>query len=273
MAWTDMTQLTGLVAWYKPESLASSYSDGDAITTWADSSGNSRDLTGSGLTAPVAAASAINGYMAADFDGNDDILSSAGYSQNGQIVVSVVFNLDVLKSYNAIFNIDDASSPVWAANVLSNLVYSSGNFLGGIDSGQHKYAIHNSACSAATDHIATFGVNTAVGFYIAIDGRVQTNTANGVVAATPTTTAYMFMGYAGLSGSYLNGKVVEAIAYNVSDSSEISWVEGYLANKYGITLADGHLFKNAAPENAPTTYNATGSGSSSTVHAKFVRLD
>lgn len=261
MAWTDMTQLTGLVAWYKPETLAATYANGDPISTWADSSGNSRDLTGTTTTRPLALANAFGTYMAADFDGTDDVLSSAGYSQNGQIVVSVVFNLDVLKNYNAIFNIDDASSPVWAANVLSNIVYSTGNFLCGIDSSGHKFAFHYSACSAATNHIATFGVNTAVGFYPSVDGRVKIDQCSGTAVSTPTTTAYMFMGYAGLTNSYLNGKVVEAIAYNVSDSSEIPWVEGYLANKYSITLADGHLFKNAAPENAPTTYNAAGSTS------------
>ena len=45
-----------------------------------------------------------------------------------------------------------------------------------------------------------------------------------------------------------------------TDFSEVAWVEGYLADKYAITLADGHLFKNEPPANAPTTYNPSGGG-------------
>jgi len=261
MAWTDLTALTGLVAWYKPETLAASYANGDPISTWADSSGNGRDLTGTTTTRPLALASAINGYMAADFDGTDDILSSASYSHSGQVVVSAVFNLDTLKNYNAIINIDDLSTPVYPANLLSNLIYSGGRFLSGIDLSGNKYTFQDSACIASTDYIVTYGFNSSVGALISINGRGKVDSALGTAPSTPTGTAYIHLGFGGATSTYLNGKVSEVIIYTVTDSSEVPWVEGYLADKYAITLADGHLFKNAAPENAPTTYNAAGSTS------------
>jgi hypothetical protein len=71
MAWTDMTQLTNCYAWYKPESLSSAYGNGDPITSWADSSGNSRDVSQSdSARQPLATANALGTYMAADFDGS-----------------------------------------------------------------------------------------------------------------------------------------------------------------------------------------------------------
>ena len=270
MAWTDMTDLTGLIAWYKPETLAASYANGDPISTWADSSGNGRDLTGTTTTRPLAAASAINGYMAADFDGTDDILSSSSYSHSGQVVVSAVFNVDTLKNYNTIIVMDDVSPPVHAAGVLSNILYNTGNFLAGVDVGGHKYANHYSAISAATNYVATYAMNTATGPIVSINGRRKIDQAAGV-AATPAVTSYIFMGYSGLAGSYLNGKIAEVVIYTVADEAEIPWVDGYLADKYAITLADGHLFKNAAPENAPTTYNATG-GATLASDARIERL-
>lgn len=281
MAWTDMTQLTGLVAWYKPESLASSYSNGDSITTWSDSSGNSRDLTGSGFTAPIAAASAINGYMAADFDGNDDILSSASYSHSGNTVVAMVFNLDSLKNYNTIVSIDDSSTPAYQPFYYSGFSYASGDFATVLNSGTTAYWVGDSPyggtpTSASVDYI-TVSSFSAIGNLLKTNGehnRWKANTSGG--PTSPSGTAYIHLGTTGLSGDFLNGKLAEVIIWTpTSDYTEVPWVEGYLADKYSITLTDGHLFKNAAPENAPTTYNATGGGSSYTpaASAKFTRLE
>ena len=279
MAWTDMTDLTGLVAWYKPESLASSYSNGDAITTWADSSGNSRDLTGSGLTAPIALANAFGTYMAADFDGNDDILSSASYSHSGNTVVAMVFNLDSLKNYNTIAAIDDGSPPSYSPFYYSATSYINQRFATVLDDGTSRYWVGDPSyggtpVAASTPYI-TVSSFSSLGKLLKTNGehnRWRTHVSGS--PNSPSGTAYIHLGSTGLANDFLNGKLAEVIIWTpTSDYTEVPWVEGYLADKYSITLADGHLFKNAAPENAPTTYNATGSGSSSTVHAKFVRLD
>jgi hypothetical protein len=272
MAWSDMTQLTGLVAWYKPETLAATYANGDPISTWADSSGNSRDLTGTTTTRPLAAANAFGTYMAADFDGTDDVLSSASYSHSGQIVVSFVLSIDALKNYNAPFVLSDDSPPVYP-NALTVLGYSNGNYLVGTQhtTGQALYAQWYGALATTTNYIMTVSANGNSGMIVGLNGRRYADLATFVQPLnTPTQTSYIYLGYGGLSNSYLNGKICEVVAYNVSDDSEIPWVEGYLANKYSITLADGHLFKNAAPENAPTTYNAAGGGSSRLINGGLV---
>ena len=269
-----MTQLTGLVAWYKPETLAATYADTNPIDTWADSSGNSRDLTGTTTTRPLAAASAINGYMAADFDGTDDILSSASYSHSGQIVVSFVLSIDALKTYNAPFVLSDDSPPVYP-NALTVLGYSDGDYLVGTQhtTGTALYAEWFGALAATTNYVMTASANGNSGMIIGLNGRRNIDLATFTQPLnTPTQTSYIHLGYGGLSNSYLNGKICEVVAYNVSDDSEIPWVEGYLADKYAITLADGHLFKNEPPASAPTTYN-TGTGVTNVAAAKFTRLE
>lgn len=273
MAWTDMTDLTGLVAWYKPESLASSYSNGDIITTWADSSGNSRDLTGSGLTAPIAAASAINGYMAADFDGNDDILSSASYSHtSGSIVCHIVMNLDTLPNVTGLIEIHSSTTPTHIGDVFETyLIQTNAEYRIGHSDGGNKVFYAETSTSTSTNYALTTSFSSSGGF-CNLNGERQVNVdlATGSYANAASKTAYIHLGHVG-STYFTDGKICEVIIYQPTVLEESVWVEGYLADKYGITLADGHLFKNAAPENAPTTYNATGS--SSTVHAKFVRLD
>ena len=284
--WTTITDLTGLVAWYKPETLASTYSNGDSITTWADSSGNSRDLTGSGTTRPLAAANAFGTYMAADFDGTDDILSTASYQQAPNPCYSIVFEMDVLKQFNGPITIMNQNPPAWYTGVgnlswVTTLIHNNGK----IQVNRFKDTNNNydnsldGAVSATTKYIMTIAY-TEIAWDMRLNGS---EVSGGASTNTPSSsfpsldTAYIHLGHGGHSSSPFNGKIVEAVVYDAVDIDNANsiWVEGYLADKYGITLADGHLFKNAAPQNSPTTYNATGSGSSYTnvAAAKFTRLE
>ena len=270
MAWTDMTQLTGLVAWYKPETLAATYANGDPISTWADSSGNSRDLTGTTTTRPLAAASAINGYMAADFDGTDDRLSSAGFSWTSSMTCfAAVMQRDVDKNHAFGFTLHDSSTSQYPVDIagLSLIssdgahwvdgMYTSGRRLAPYDKTQSKIP------STGTPYIYTCG-NGSFGPFGRADGNYGVSKATGSISApanAPSTTAYLHLGFAenvsSSSTTYVfDGKFCELICWSpTSGLDEVPWVEGYLADKYAITLADGHLFKNEPPQNAPTTYN------------------
>ena len=272
MAWTDMTALTGLVAWYKPETLAASYANGDPIDTWADSSGNGYDLTGTTTTRPLAAASAINGYMAADFDGTDDKLWSSSFTATQEPHhFYIVTEVDTLKNWNELLCIDDdSSSPLWSSAFFHLFAYSDGAVACNVNSsnfartedtiaGNAGLAVTTPAIISASgwlydeaSSICNVGINMNGG---------RAGQGSGTLAASGT--AYIGMGVIGVTTA-LDGKVVEAIITKGQGRGvDTPWIEGYLADKYAITLADGHLFKNAAPENAPTTYNATGGAGSS----------
>ena len=275
MAWTDMTQLTGLVAWYKPETLAASHVNGDPISTWADSSGNSRDLTGTTTTRPLAAASAINGYMAADFDGTNDILSSASYTlASGHLTTTIVVSVDVLKNFNSLFCIDNTDPPFYVATYLHAYIFSDAQFRIGFNAGAGNQLFDTSGGTGPVTTGNWFVISYSASdnaSYVRINGNQWYFT--GSLPNQSGGTAYNFLGFSG--SGYLNGKVSEVVCHQptTSDHSAIHWVEGYLADKYAITLPDGHLFKNEAPQSAPTTYNTTGTGATNVAAAKFTRLE
>jgi hypothetical protein len=274
-----MTALTGLVAWYKPETLAASYANGDPISTWADSSGNGRDLTGTTTTRPLALASAINGYMAADFDGTDDVLTfSSGYSfTSAPIATCIVHSFDASPSNQALLFVDNTYPLTYPSSHMGLRADSADNrYLNGADkSGSgDSYGLQLNAWATSTDKIATGAIDNVRGYCVGAEGFVSENVelnstdrpalASGTIYWTIGNSAY---------GMPLNGKICEVIFWTSSNwYKERVWVEGYLANKYAITLVDGHLFKNAAPENAPTTYNATGGATTPAAAVRHTRL-
>ena len=282
--WTTITDLTGLVAWYKPETLASTYSNGDSISTWADSSGNGHDLTGSGTTRPLALANAFGTYMAADFDGTDDKLWSSSFTATQEPHhFYIVVEVDVLKNWNEFLCIDDnPSSPFWSHAFFHLFAYSDGAVSCTVNTNQFARTedsiAGNTGLTASTPIIISASSflydesSTNCHMGINLNGG-RAGQGSGTLAASGT--AYIGMGVIGV-GTALDGRVVEAIITKGNERGvDAPWIEGYLADKYGITLADGHLFKNAAPQSSPTTYNATGSGSSYTnvAAAKFTRLE
>jgi len=269
MSWTDMTQLTNCYGWFKPESLASSYANGDPISSWADSSGNGRDLSqATSANQPLALANAVNGHMAADFDGINDFLSSNSYTQSGDVVVSMVFSMDALKNYNGVFQVNSSSSGAWnTGNAWATQVfYTSGYYFFFSMTPTYNYLGNNSFTekflSANNYYIVTHSL-CSKGRHVKIDGtNIAVNSASGDTASPPSATAYMFMGR---TIDELDGKISEVVVYDAVDTdfSEVCWVEGYLADKYAITLPDGHLFKNEPPANPPTMYNPSSSGGGS----------
>ena len=281
MAWTDITDLTGLVAWYKPETLAASYANGDPIDTWADSSGNSRDISNTATARPLAMENAFGSYMGADFDGSNDYLISGSYTQNGQLIVSVVIRFDNFKNHQIAATVGSQSPPVW--NTIGNNTWadctgwatgriSAWSFIGTAFSEAETQSSSPNGYTSGVDYVLSYASNT-YGDFVRTNGYQNDLVDLTLATSHPASgSAYVSLGHNGLS--FLNGKVAEVIIYNNSSSysADLIWVEGYLANKYAITLADGHLFKNAAPENAPTTYNATGgaTGSSRLVNGGLV---
>ena len=226
---------------------------------------------------PLAAASAINGYMAADFDGTDDILSSASYTHSGNTVAVAVMNFDTVKNYSSAFCIDGVSPPSY----INDYYLLQFDGLGGVRTmgslPAYRYGVSNtsylgSATTAATDYIVA-GSYSSVGVLSKVNGQDSLFVSVNGTPASPSGTAYIHMGDSGLAGGFFDGKMCEVIVWSpTTDFSEVQWVEGYLADKYAITLADGHLFKNEPPQSAPTTYN-TGTGATNVAAAKFTRLE
>jgi hypothetical protein len=89
----SLPALTGLVAWYKTESLA--VGDGNPVSQWDDSSGNGNHVTqGTGSKQPIYRASGINGRPALEFSkANDTCLidtAPSGFDSTGVTIYVVM---------------------------------------------------------------------------------------------------------------------------------------------------------------------------------------
>jgi hypothetical protein len=76
--------ITGSYAWYKADSGTGQTLSGSAVSTWADQSGNGRDLTSSSTARPAWTINQINGLPAVVFDGTDDYMRVTGLTATVQ---------------------------------------------------------------------------------------------------------------------------------------------------------------------------------------------
>ena len=278
MAWTDITQLTGLVAWYKSDSITG-LADADPISTWSDSSGNGNHLTSSGSARPLYKTSQINSLPVVRFDGSDDQIVSGSFAISSEITTTIVFKVaSTAPITNSLVAVNDATTPTYPPKYLygqldGSLDFAHGHFPSGSGS-NYTYRAYKTNVSLNTFYICSFNQPNGVVYshqFMQINGTGTTPDLYYQNLSPATSgNAIISFGWSYISGRYLNGDIAEAIVYQSTNSNEKVWVEGYLADKYGITLADGHLFKNAAPENAPTTYNAAGGGASKLVNGGLV---
>ena len=264
MAWSDMTELTRLIGWYKPSGL-SGYADTDPIDSWAAAGGITGTLVGTTTTRPLKRDAGINGLAAADFDGTDDTLAGPLFTllSTDNIAFCVAMYVDVHKNYGSFVNIDDNAAIVWAAEYLITVSYVGGQFLIGSEHAGFKYEqtdlVTGPVIPATTDCLLTVRVGDS-GTLRRVTGeptQLQTFSGSGP-HSNSSGDAYLHLGWSGLAGSALNGRIAEVVIWDSTADNEEIWIEGYLADKYGLTLPAGHLFKEAPPDSAPATYNAAG---------------
>lgn len=88
----DPDSISGLKLWLKADSLG--LTDNVEVSTWADSSGEGKDVTGSSSQRPTFQTNEINGLPVVRFDGSDDILDfgSGAFDQSQPVTVFAVVN-------------------------------------------------------------------------------------------------------------------------------------------------------------------------------------
>ena len=249
--WGSLVPTHGLALWLRADSL--DLNDGDSIAEWEDQSGGGRDFTQSTASKKptfVASDATFNSRPCLSFDGGDQLTLNFDANLNTNeftqfIVMSVTNDND---DFQVGFE-SRGSTPVARSgyNIFADMTgdgSSAGHqweFWAGQD-GSYGQAI--SAVGSATlnqpNLITMFidGGNGAGGTVTA-----QTLRIDGTQVATLTPNYYkstanqQCIGTIGASSSPLLGKIAEIIQYgrHLSDK-EITMVEGYLANKYNITV-------------------------------------
>ncbi len=225
-------QLTGLVAWLKADALG--LSDGDAVASWTDSSGNSNTPTqGTAANKPTFTASVLNGKPVIRFDGNDGLTMPT--EGNFDLATSTIFAIfkrnsgtsgTVMgKSTTGFVNAQRRKLQI--ATTSSGINYNSGSDsqavgITAVPTNWNLYAIKTTGDS---DHsIYLNGVQTDSALAL---GDSSTNNAAMIIGSNFSVGTEAF-----------NGDIAEIIVYNRAlGALEMIGIQNYLANKYNLPVS------------------------------------
>jgi hypothetical protein len=211
--WLDASQITGL-------------SDGEAVATWSDSSGNGNDLTqGTAGFRPIYKESIIGGRPVVRFDPTDDVLQIEGLSLASPNVVFAVVEPATIGVQRMITDHWGGAATPGQRHIFWREVANTWQINGGVQIG--------GGTVTANPYIL-------MGKYDATDGQIR---QNGSVVAGPSNTGSSAMesinlGADSSGGRNWDGDIAEFLIYNRAlTADEISQVENYLSNKYSIALS------------------------------------
>ena len=201
------------------------------VTAWADKSGNGNNVT-SPTFQPRTGDSTENGLNIIDFTSDQMIVPSALYSlPNGDNTVFVVSKRATEDgSIDATFGAATGITNEYF-HIYSNVA-------------RTQSFTNRSGGGGAVSFIGPVGVNTNLNIaHMRKEGTDQTIAVNGGTEATPITASNtatiddFFIGTAGSGAFPLIGSIAEMLFYDRNLSpSEISAINQYLANKWGVTL-------------------------------------
>lgn len=264
---TDPTSYSGLQGWW--DASQESFANNDAVGTFTDRSGNSRNLTqATGANQPLfKTAQFPSGGPGVDFDGSNDFMTNA----------TALSSFISAGAYTLFFVVQVDAVATNAANTYDNVTLwgDSGGFAGVHlkSAGPTIMAYnwdgsddHNDLTFATTTSYVYMQRHEGGNLYSALDGATETSVASG---NTSTLTGTQFVG--GVSGlEPFNGRIGEFFIYNVAlTAPQMAEVTTYLTDKWlaSSTNADAAVASSAGTANAATETVAPSSGSGSGVGA------
>lgn len=217
--------ITGCKLWLKADALV--LNDGDAVSTWTDSSGNSNNATGVTTTRPLYKTGIINSKPSVLFDGTDDFLTLTANPSIQPLTVFLVvqptLNTASQKSYacmahgdaTTFFLVAKLSTNFWGTFAVSDL--SSTNAL---VSGT-PYLLENTAASGGVTKTFLY----QRGVQVASSGNQESGSGTpGALGKDLTNAGREYAGY-----------IAEVLVYDtVLSSGNRILVENYLIAKYNL---------------------------------------
>ena len=240
---------TDMCLWLKADSLE--LNDDDAVSQWSDVSGNNRHFTQStSANQPVYKTGVFNGKPAIRFDGGNDVLSRAfdANINTEQMTLFVVGDMNAdNNTWNSVITARNAPNTGYA--LYTNMSTNKFRFTYYDNSGSTRFIqsagteskltttpyepfilaarVYDTNSDGQSDHVQLFADGTSVA-------------SASSISFTPNADQTTVVGAGGTNGNafFWNGDIAEVIKYSrgLSDA-EIKQVEGYLAEKYGITAA------------------------------------
>lgn len=231
---TIPTDLSNLELWYKADAIAG-LSDGDAVTTWEDSSGNDRDATvPSSFGSPVYKTNRVNSLPAVYFEsGSPNDALTSGYTVSNPFTVFVYYNRK-------------------GGATTRRAVSGSNNWLIGPYNSNHTY-YNGGWCGTGPTVVTDEFVLATVTNQSPGGGVFRVNTTEYGTNSNTTAPGTFYLG--GAAGAYnepLSGDIAEVIVYSrVLNSTEINSIEAYLGQKYipeGIFVAQAGIYTEISQE-------------------------
>lgn len=226
--WLDANQLVGL-------------NDGDAISTFTDSSGNGLDFTSSGGNRPVYKTNIMNGKPVARFTASSSHYMSranidpGSYNMSMWVVCSATAGSDlVIFETSTNFNLNDGSFITYrASGNTANAGLKAGS---GTTSFQTTGTVTTSPAAFLWTWDGSLSTNEIICYLNSASAAAGTRPSN----ANTNLTLSPYTGYLGSragSSLFFNGDIAEVgITASTLGSSDISSLMSYLGTKYGITI-------------------------------------
>jgi hypothetical protein len=222
------TDIPGLVLWLEADAglytdaakTVPAVNDGDAVYTWADQSGNGKDVVQTTLSKrPLLKLAIQNGKPVVRFDGTDDWLKTTALTVTQPTTLFAVairrgagniYAIDCASTGNALIiaSVGNGSWDAYSGVLLTKAVSNNTNVPYAVD------VVYNGASSI----LVTNGVTTS--------GPAGSNNGNGTV---------VIGAYGGLTAPLWNGDIAEVLIYNSAlSTADRQAVESYLNEKYAI---------------------------------------
>ena len=233
--------VAGLAAWFKADSLT--LADGDPVSTWNDSSGNSRDATGGGGSAnPTFKTNVINGLPIVRFDGSNDFLTHATFTNSGSSIFFVISGSSANTGNDGIYSWTDGGDDYAGGDPLtystgytggpsgfSGIWRGIGTFFTNITTAYEAFFSYNVIVSDAGSGDVTMTIRKS-------ETTLETKTAAGLLSNSMQN---CFIGARGSGASagapFYNGDFAELIIYDVDiGATDRDKVELYLKTKYNL---------------------------------------
>lgn len=228
--------ISGLKLWLKADSL--SLNDGDAVTTWSDSSVNGYDCTqGTGANKPLYKTNILGAYPALLFDGTNDTLRNTTFTGLGTsdfsmfVVASSSITSNKILFFLANNGGSNGASFALKTNTSDQYVY--GDWGNGTVLTVTSPTITNNVFSLVEGK-QVHGTNT---FSSYINGTATTAATTDSTSLNLTENGY-WLGSDRATGLYWTGYIAEVIIYDSALSTgNRQGIEAYISAKYGISVA------------------------------------